>query len=390
MAVYDKPTVEIEGREVTLQFGLRDAGAQAVGCQIIDSDSGNYVGESEWTPAKSDVRLQVRLPEQHGHYRLIVSPVDEERGWLYQRRQPALVVDAEVSAAGAVLREPRVATTRLLRLQGLPRSIGRALWYPGRTVARHWSLIRALVERDIRARYRGSLGDALWTVLHPLLLMAVYFFVFGMVLQARFAADPSPHGFALYFLAGMLPWLAFSEAVGRAPSVLLEHRNFIKKLVFPVEILPVNLVIAGLVTQGFAMLVFVLGLVVLRGAVPATVLLLPVYLLPQVLFTLGLCWFLAALGAYLRDLGQMIGFALTLWFFLTPICYPESSLPPAVAPWLRLNPMYHLVAGYRLLFLEGRMPEWSAVAKLWAVAAMVVILGHAWFYKLRRSFADVI
>ncbi|HBY62538.1 MAG TPA: hypothetical protein DEH78_22170 [Solibacterales bacterium] len=390
MAAYDKPSAEVQGRGVTLRFGLRAAGADAVGCQILDAETGRYVGESEWAPATEDVELTLELPERSGRYRLLVSPVDEERGWLYLQRQPALVVDAEVVEGSARLGPARVATARRLAWEALPRSLWRAVWYPFRTVARHGPLMRTMVERDVRARYRGSLGDTLWTVLHPLLLMAVYFFVFAIVLRARFAGDPSPHGFALYFLCGMLPWLAFSEAVGRAPSVLPEHRNFIKKLVFPVEILPVNLAVSGLVTQAFAAGVFVVGLIVLRGGVPAAVLWLPVYLVPQVLFTLGLCWFLAALGAYVRDLGQIIGFALTLWFFLTPICYPEASVPEQIAPWLRLNPMYHLVAGYRMLFLEGRMPDWGAAAKLWAGACAAVIAGHAWFYKLRRSFVDVI
>ena len=113
-----------------------------------------------------------------------------------------------------------------------------------------------MVRRDILGRYRGSFGGAFWTVLNPLLLMLTYFFVFGVVLRTRFGNDPSRAGFALYFLAGMLPWLAFSEAAGRAPTVMLEHRNFVKKLVFAVETLPVNLVVSGLVSEFFALVLF--------------------------------------------------------------------------------------------------------------------------------------
>src|SRR5258705_13776996 len=118
-----------------------------------------------------------------------------------------------------------------------------------RTLWRNRRLMRSMVRRDILARYRGSFAGAAWTFLNPLLLMATYFFVFGVVLQSRFGADQSRTGFALYFLAGMLPWLPLSEAVGRAPHVILEHRNFVKKLVFPVETLCVNQVLAGLVTE---------------------------------------------------------------------------------------------------------------------------------------------
>jgi lipopolysaccharide transport system permease protein len=230
----------------------------------------------------------------------------------------------------------------------------------------------------------------LWTVLNPLLLMATYFFVFGVVLESRFGADQSRTGFALYFLAGMLPWLPFSEAVGRAPHVILEHRNFVKKLVFPVETLCVNQVLAGLVTEAFAFLVFMVALLLIRGSIPLTILWLPVLLVPQFLFTLGLSWFLAALGAFVRDLTQMIGFLLTLWFFLTPICYPETQLPKFANAVLAKNPIYTLVRGYRSILLEGHAPAFHSMWKLWVLSIIVVLLGHAWFYKLRKSFADVI
>jgi lipopolysaccharide transport system permease protein len=188
----------------------------------------------------------------------------------------------------------------------------------------------------------------------------------------------------------MLPWLAFSEAAGRAPTVMMEHRNFVKKLVFAVDTLPVNLVVSGLVTEIFGLLLFAIGLLLARGAVPASVVWLPALIVPQVLFTAGVCWFLGALGVFVRDLGQVIGFVLTLWFFLTPICYPEASLPTAALPLLTKNPMFVLVRGYRAIFLEGQAPVWGSLWKLWIVAAAVFILGHAWFYKLRRSFADII
>jgi lipopolysaccharide transport system permease protein len=247
-----------------------------------------------------------------------------------------------------------------------------------------------MARRDILARYRGSFGDVFWTVLNPLLLMATYFFVFGVVLRARFGADRSSTGFALYFLAGMLPWLAFSEPAGRAPHVVLEHRNFVKKLIFPLETLPVNQVVAGLVTEMFAAAVFLVALLVIRGSMPMTVIWLPVLLIPQLLFTLGVCWFLAGLGVFVRDLGQIMGFLLTLWFFITPICYPEGSLPGNALFILRKNPMYVLVRGYRAILLEGHSPELLPLVKLWIIAAIVFFLGHGWFYKLRKSFADVI
>jgi lipopolysaccharide transport system permease protein len=230
-------------------------------------------------------------------------------------------------------------------------------------------------------------------VLNPLLLMLTYFFVFGVVLNSRFRDDPSRSGFFLYYIAGVLPWLAFSEAIGRAPYTMLEHRGFIKKLVFPVEILPVNLVMSGLVTEFFGVILFALALLLFRGHVPATAFYLPFLLIPQILFTAGVCWFLSALGVFVRDLAPISGFVITIWFFITPICYDERalvSLAPQFRQLLTKNPMYVLVAGYRSIFLESKAPDWAALAWLSAASVAVFLLGHAWFYKLRKSFADLI
>jgi lipopolysaccharide transport system permease protein len=258
------------------------------------------------------------------------------------------------------------------------------------TIWRNRSLIRVMVRRDVLGRYRGSFGGSFWTVMNPLLLMMTYFFVFGFILKSTFPGDPSRAGFALYYLAGMLPWLAFSEAVGRSPSVMLEHRNFVKKLVFAVETLPVNLVVAGFVSEFFAILLYSVFLLVVRHSVPPAVLWLPVLLVPQLLFTAGLRWFLAALGVFVRDLGQILGYLLTLWFFATPICYPEESLPKYLAPLVSKNPIYILVRGYRAIFLHNQAPAFGPLWKLCLLSAVVFVLGHAWFYKLRKSFADII
>jgi lipopolysaccharide transport system permease protein len=254
----------------------------------------------------------------------------------------------------------------------------------------HRSLTLSLVRRDIEARYRGSFGGGLWTVLHPLLLMLTYFFVFGIVLESRFPGDPTRSGFVVYFLAGMLPWLAMSEALGRSPGVILEHGALIKKLVFPSEVLPVVRTLAALVTQAVALAVFLVFLAALRRPVPWTALWLPVLIVPQVLMTLGLSYMLAAAGAFLRDLSQIIGFLLTIWFFLTPICYPESALPPALAPILGNNPLFWLVRGYRAVLLEGAPPDAMTTVLLWIAAIPLFIAGKRWFHKLKPGFADVV
>jgi lipopolysaccharide transport system permease protein len=376
----------------------KPADGYSAGYQVFDPETETLVAEGPHTPLPRDlapgeaieIDVPLEFPRQPGRYRAFVSGMREHVSWFYDRGLPFVVVDAEVGQAGPATLRTSVTTLRALRREKLVRAAGRALRYPVLSVWRNRSLIRSMVRRDILGRYRGSFGGIFWTVLNPLLLMATYYFVFGVVLNARFGNDPSRAGFVLYFLCGMLPWLAFSEAAGRAPFVILDHRNFVKKLVFPLETLPVNLVLAGLVTEVFALLIFIGFLLFARGGVPATVLWLPVLAIPQLLFSLGVAWFLAALGAYLRDLGQVNGFLLTLWFFLTPICYPVESLPPAMLGILSNNPMFVLVQGYRDLFLEARPPAFGPLWKLWAVSLVFFFAGHACFYKLRKTFADVI
>lgn len=407
-ARYERPEVTLNPvtRRVRVDFQIlndsgqpwRAADGDAVGYHLFDAETGTLIVDgprelpspeiAAGTGAPSSVEFQ--LPEEDGRYQIFVSAMREGKCWYYEVGWPFLLVEASVEKGVPRVRTPRVTKAANLKLRNAVRSLGRAFVYPPLTVWHNRSLIRVMVRRDILGRYRGSFGGVFWTVFNPLLLMLTYFFVFGVVLRSRFEGDPSRTGFALYFLAGMLPWLAFSEAAGRAPTVMLEHRNFVKKLVFAVETLPFNLVAAGLVSEFFAVVLYVVGLGLARGTVPASILWLPVLLVPQVMFTAGVSWFLAGLGVFFRDLGQINGFLLTLWFFLTPICYPETSLPPEAASVLSKNPMFILVRGYRQVLLEGHAPAWSTMWKLWVVSAIILVLGHAWFYKLRKSFADII
>jgi lipopolysaccharide transport system permease protein len=370
----------------------------SLGWQFFDPETNFFILEGEWASIPREIppgdtasfELSIPFPPETGGYQIYVSPIQQPEGWAYRRGEPFLRILARASDGEVRVLGHEIATARKLRLRRLRNAFPKFFAAPVRTILENHRLIRSMARRDILARYRGSFGDVFWTVLNPLLLMATYFFVFGVVLHAKFGSDQSSTSFALYFLAGMLPWLAFSEPAGRAPHVVLEHRNFVKKLIFPLETLPVNQVVAGLVTEMFAAGVFLVALLVIRGRVPVSVLWLPVLLVPQLLFTLGVCWFLAALGVFVRDLGQIMGFLLTLWFFITPICYSEFAMPGSALFILRKNPIFVLVRGYRAIFLESHAPELLPLAKLWLVALVVFFLGHAWFYKLRKSFADVI
>jgi len=370
-----------EGSAIRLSFHVDQPGV--IGWQLYDPATGAFLQEGEWSEVRGrEADLRIPLPAEAGAYSVQVAPVKD--------RARFIAIEARVGPGTLEIGMPRVVTAASVRRTRLLRAAPKAFLLPVKSVWRNRKLMGSMVRRDILARYRGSFGGTVWTFLNPLLLMATYFFVFGVVLRTRFGADTSRTGFVLYFLAGMLPWLAFSEALGRSPYVILEHRSFVKKIVFPLETLPVNLVISGAVTEAFGLLIFMGGLLAVRGSLPLSVAWLPLLIVPQILFTAGLCWILSATGVYVRDLGQITGYLLTLWFFLTPICYPESQLPASAVGILRFNPLFVLVKAYRAIFLENHAPTLRGLAGLWIVSVTVAVVGYAWFHRLRKSFADVI
>ncbi|MCU1235101.1 MAG: type transporter [Candidatus Solibacter sp.] len=404
-AAYLEPSVKLDAatRMAHADFEVRNdsldtwraAEGFGIGYHLFDADTGTLIVDGTRVHPERDVKpgetmrvhMDLPLPGEDGNYQVLFSPMRENVCWYYEQGWPFLLVECSTANGTTRIDQVRVTTRAVLARERAVRSFGRGIVLPFQTIWRNLGLIRSMVRRDILGRYRGSFGGAFWTIINPLLLMLTYFFVFGVVLN-----DPkaSRSEFALTFLAGMLPWLAFSEAAGRAPNVMLEHRNFVKKLVFAVETLPVNLVAAGLVTEFFAVALYCGFLLGIRHTLPSTLLWLPLLVIPQLLFTAGISWFLAALGVFVRDLGQIMGFILTLWFFLTPICYPENKFQGAQAEILSKNPIYTLVHGYRNIFLHNQAPDFGPLWKFWLLAIAVFLLGHAWFYKLRKSFPDLL
>jgi lipopolysaccharide transport system permease protein len=398
--------VEAAGHRLDVALTLTNGGAEpwssdqqyAVGYQVFDAETGNLLRDgphlalSQPVPPgeKLPVQLAVDLPREPGRYRVFVSPLRENQAWFFEQGSPFLLLEAETDGRLLELRRRRVTRSGRLGIERLVRTTRRAFVYPVRTLLKHGSLIRSLVRRDILGRYRGSFGGLFWTIIHPLLMMLTYYFVFGVVLRASFGQDRSSTGFLMYFLAGMVPWLAMSEAIGRASGVILDHASFVKKLLFPVEVLPVTLVLSGLFSEVFGLLIFSGAMALFGYSFSATVLLLPLVLIPQFLLTLGLCWLLAALGVFFRDLGQIMGFVLTVWFFTTPICYDERALPQNYLWLFELNPMFVLVRSYRAIFLEASAPAWGPLAAVTAASALLFIAGHGLFYKLKRSFGDLV
>jgi lipopolysaccharide transport system permease protein len=372
--------------------------AVRLGCLVLDPVTGAMVedGGRADLPAGPNVRgeITVELPEEDGRYQALISPVEEGVAWMYQRGSDALLMDVEVICGIAHVRELRNTTAGSRALERAKRVLQRAFIYPFRVLWEHHSLISSMVRRDIHGRYRGSVAGLFWTVINPFLMMLTYSLVFGVILKVRFGPTPEqsgPMNFPLYLIAGMLPWLAFNEALGRAPSAVLEHRLLVKRVVFPIEIVPVNVTVAGLVSEFFGLLVFLALVLGVRHTLLPTLAYLPLILVPQILLTVGLCWFLAGLGVFLRDTGQFLAFFLTLLFFCTPICYPETTgLPGSLKSFFKVNPIYVMVRAYRAVLLEGTAPDWQSLAWLSAVGLAAFIFGFAWFYKSRKAFADVL
>lgn len=240
------------------------------------------------------------------------------------------------------------------------------------------------------ARYRGSALGLVWAVLTPLALIAVFTFLFAGVFNARFTAGGSAWEYALYLFCGLLPWTAFQESLQQSAGVVVAHANLVKRVVFPLETLPVAQALAALAGQLFGTAALIIATLLVRRELHATLLWLPVLLAPQLLLTLGASWLVASLGVFLRDTAQALTLALMVWMYLTPIIYPESVVPERYRALLALNPFTHLVRSYRNCLLEGAAPDWPGLAYFTLCALLTFLLGYWWFARTRKNFADVI
>lgn len=255
---------------------------------------------------------------------------------------------------------------------------------------RYRDLITQLVVREFNIRYRGSILGILWAVITPILTVLVFAFVFGVVFQARWTTAPASNtDFVIIVLLGMLVHGILAEALGRAPTVIVGQAAFVKKVVFPLEVLPVVAVLHSLITAtiGIAILLVVNALV--NGQMPATMVLLPVVLLPYIVMLTGLVFFVSAFGVYVRDLSQIVSLVTMLTLFLAPIFYPISAVPPRYQYLLYINPLTFTVEQAREVALFGRAPNYAGLAIYSVIAVVVAWLGLIWFQRARRGFADV-
>lgn len=258
-----------------------------------------------------------------------------------------------------------------------------------------WSnrqLILQMTKRDVIGRYKGSVMGVMWSLFNPLFLLLIYTFVFSVVFKARWGTDlhESKSQFATLLFVGMIVHGLFAETLNRAPGLILSNVSYVKKIVFPLEILPVVADGAALFHAIVSVLVLLIAFVLLNGYLQWTTVFLPLILLPLLVLILGAAWALASLGVYLRDVAQPIGLIMTVLLFASPVFYPITALPERIRPWLMLNPLTFVIEQARAVLIFGQLPDWVGLAAYSLVSVFIAWVGYAWFQKTRKGFANVL
>jgi ABC-type polysaccharide/polyol phosphate export permease len=259
-----------------------------------------------------------------------------------------------------------------------------------RTIVERRTLLFQLVRRDFEQRFVGSAAGWLWGLIHPLVLLASWTFVFQWCLKVALPRDAITQNYTMWLFTGYLPWLLFQETVTRSSTSLLDHSNLITKTVFPAEIVPVSVFLSSLVSHLMTLTLVVVAVFVWLNHFSVMIFLLPIYMLFTGLFAIGLGWIVASLQVYLRDTAQVMMVILTLWFWVTPIFIAEEQYPPPVAWVLTVNPLAHLVRAYRERLLSYRLPTIEELATLAAYSLVMFLIGGLVFRHLKRGFADVL
>lgn len=262
-----------------------------------------------------------------------------------------------------------------------------------RSASRNRDLLRQLTWREVIGRYRGSMLGLAWSFVTPFLMLLIYTFVFAVVFGARWGIEregSSTTSFAVVMFIGIMIHGVFSDAVNRAPSLILDNTNYVRRVVFPLELLPVIALGSVLFHMLVSLAVWILVALFVFGSLPWTTLLLPLVIAPLLIGTLGVCWILASLGVYVRDVGQTVGILTTAMLFLAPVFYPLDALPVAFRPLILANPLTFIIEQARDVLVWGRMPSPGGLAIYWVLALLTAQLGFWWFQKTRKGFADVL
>ena len=257
---------------------------------------------------------------------------------------------------------------------------------------RHRLLIWQMARREVIGRYRGSIMGLAWSLFNPILMLIVYTFVFSVVFKARWGLGGGENkaDFAVVLFVGMMVHGLFAECANRAPGLILSNVNYVKKVVFPLEILPSVAMGSTLFHTMISLIVLTVALLIINGAVHWTAIYLPIVILPLVIGTVGVTWFLAATGVFVRDVNQTIGIITTIMMFLAPVFYPLSNLPKAYQHILLINPLTFVIEQSRDVLIWGKPPYWKGLAIYYVLSLIVAWVGFWWFQKTRKGFADVL
>ena len=256
----------------------------------------------------------------------------------------------------------------------------------------HRELIRQFTKREVLQQYKGSYLGLVWSFGTPLAMLTVYTFVFSVVFKARFEGTTtgSHAEFALGLFAGLIAFNVLSEVLTSSPRLILNNANYVKKVIFPLEILPVSKLGAMIIDSLFNLIILLLGAVIILRYVPWTIIFLPLMYLPLIFLSLGLSWFMASLGVFIRDINNLLSVIVRMLFFLTPIFYPISAIPERYRPVLYLNPLTFIVNHFRRVILWGQMPDWGEYIVITGGTFVICMLGYIWFMKSKKTFADVV
>ncbi len=259
------------------------------------------------------------------------------------------------------------------------------------SVLRHRHLIIQMTKREVIGRYRGSMLGIAWSFFNPLIMLAVYTIVFSTVFQAKWGVgSESKTEFALVLFIGMIVHGILAESMNSSPLLMLRNASYVKKVVFPLEILPWVVMGSTIFHALISFLVWLLFYLAVNHSLQWTAIFLPLIFAPLVLFSMGVSWMLASLGVYVRDVGQMTGVLVIVLLFLSPVFYPASRLPEPYQTIIYLNPLTFVIEQARDVLMWGNMPNWTGMAIAFTASFIVAWLGFAWFQKTRQGFADVL
>ena len=266
---------------------------------------------------------------------------------------------------------------------------------PAALVRNLWSnrqLIVQMAKREVVGRYKGSLMGMAWSFFNPLLMLVIYTFVFSVVFKTRWGINvqEGKMDFAIMLFVGMIIHGLFAECVNRAPGLILSNVNYVKKVVFPLDILPWIAFGSALFHAAISLVVLIVAQLIFMGHIPFTALLFPVVLLPLVFATIGFAWFLSSLGVFIRDIGQITGIITTVLLFISGVFFPISSLPEPYRIWMRLNPLAVIIEEGRNVLILGNLPDPVTWCIMMVVGLIIAWAGFAWFQKTRKGFADVL